>query len=255
MRATPATALLLLCAVAAHAATPAEEAQKLIKKLARDKDAEVRANAAERLGSLKAAEAVPALAAALKDKDRRVRATAAGALVELGEAAMDAMPALQEALLDSNGITVWNATAALHNLGVVTTDLMPAYRRLLEDNDCDLRISAANSIREYAPPADLLHVALECRETPSRPFSDGDDVASLLRAIAKDPAAIPAMTAALTHPDRDAREWAARSLGEAGLKAKGAKAALTAALEDRDERVRAAAEQALARIAPSKARP
>jgi HEAT repeat protein len=244
--------LVLSLGATAWAGSPAEEAQKLIRKLTRDKDAEVRANAAERLGDMKAAEAVPALAAALKDKDRGVRASAAGALLDLGDAAKDAMPALQEALLDGDSTTVWNAAAALHNMGVVTTDLMPAYRRLLEDNECDMRISAANAIREYAPPADLLAVAFECRTTPARDFSDGDDVASLMRAIARDTGAIPAVTTALAHREWEVRQWAARALGDHGPKAKSAVPALTAALSDSDARVREAAEIALGKVVPKR---
>jgi HEAT repeat protein len=252
MRTLGAVALVLGCAAAARAGSPAQEAQKLIKTLTRNKDAESRANAAERLGDLKAVEAVPFLAAALKDKDSGVRSSASGALLELGEAAKDAMPALQEALLDRDSTTVWNAAGALHNLGMVTTDLMPAYRRLLLDPDCNMKISAANAISEYAPPAELLPVAIECRKTPTPDFSHGDDARTLLSTLAKDKAALPLIVEQLREADWDVREWAAHALGDAGPRAKVAIPALKAALQDPDERVRAAAEQALERIAPKK---
>ena len=252
MKSAAAVTLLLFCAAAAYADKPGEEAQKLIKKLTRDKDPETRSNAAERLGHLKATEAVPFLAAALKDKDSSVRSSAAGALLEMKDLAKDAMPALREALLDSDSTTVWNAAGALHNMGVVTTDLMPAYRRLLLDHDCDMRISAANAISEYAKPAELLAIAFECRDTPTPDFADGDDVRALTATLAKDRAAVPVLADTLAHdPDAEAREWAARVLGDAGPKAKSAIPALKAALKDRDDGVRAAAEKALARVQPS----
>jgi HEAT repeat protein len=251
MRALLAAALVVCLGTAAHAGSPAEEAQKLIKKLTRDKNAENRANAAERLGNMKAAEAVPFLAAALKDKESSVRSSAAGALLEMGEAAKDAQPALQEALLDSDSTTVWNAAGALHNMGVVTTDLLPAYRRLLNDHDCDMRISAANAISEYATPAELMPIALDCRNTPTRDFADGDDVRHLMATIAKDKAAIPLLAQTLERdPDWEVREWAAKALGDQGTKARSAIPALKGALQDRDDRVRTAAERALARVSP-----
>jgi HEAT repeat protein len=252
LRALIAATLILLCVAPAHAGKPGEESQKLIKKLGRDKDPEMRSLAAERLGNMKAAEAVPALAAALKDKDSSVRASAAGALLELGEASKDAMPALQEALLDSDSTTVWNAAGALHNMGVVTTDLMPAYRRLLQDPECDMKVSAANAIREYAPPADLLPIALECRKAPVPDFAASNGTRELLTSIAKDRAAIPLIVESLADRDWEVREWAANALGGLGMAAKAGIPALRAALDDPDDRVRAAAERALARVAPKK---
>jgi len=256
LRLALAAVLVLLCAAVAGAEKPpAEEAQKLIKKLARDKDPEVRSMAAERLGSLGLPEAVPALAAALKDKDSSVRANAAGALLQLGEAAKDAMPALQEALLDSDSTTVWNAAGALHNMGTVTTDLMPAYRRLLLDPDCDMKVSAATAISEYAAPAELLPIGLECRKASGGDFDfdTASDARKLMAVVAKDRAAVPLIVERLeTDKAWDVREWAAKALGDLGTAAKAGAPALRTALDDPDDRVRAAAERALARVAPKK---
>lgn len=248
MRAVLAGALLLCLAPAARADKPGEEVRKLIHKLSRDKDAEVRSNAADRLGMLKAVEAVPALAAALRDKDSGVRAEAAGALLRIGEPGKEAMPALREALFDSNAITVWNAAGALKNMGVVTTDLMPTYRRLLEDHDCDIRVSAAVAISEYAAPTELLPVALACRLERSR---DGDlekGVRELMSVVGKDRAAIPLIAGALDESAWEVREWAAKALGDMGGAARAHLPALRKMAEDEDERVRAAAEKAVARI-------
>lgn len=253
MRAVFAAALILLGSAAAHADKPGEEAQKLIKKLGRDKNAEARSMAAERLGSLKAVEAVPALAAALKDKDSSVRASAAGALLEMGEAARDAAPALQEALLDSDATTVWNAAGALHNMGTVTTDLMPAYRRLLLAPDCDMRVSAATAISEYAAPAELLPIALDCRKSAPGDYETASNARKLMATIAKDRAALPLIIERLEDDQAwDVREWAAKALGEQGIAARTGVPALQSALDDPDERVRDAARAALARVAPKK---
>ena len=249
MRAVLAGALIVCLAPAAHADKPGEEVRKLVHKLTRDKDAEVRSNAADRLGMLKAVEAVPALAAALRDKDSNVRAEAAGALLRIGEPGKEAMPALREALFDSNAITVWNAAGALKNMGVVTTDLMPTYRRLLEDHDCDIRVSAAVAISEYAAPAELLPVALACRRAESR---DGDlekGVRELMSVVGRDRSAIPLIADALSDPAWEVREWAAKALGDMGGAARAHLPALRQMAEDEDERVRAAAERAVARIA------
>lgn len=250
---TLALAMIVAASSPALPADNAAEAQKLMKKLARDKDPEMRSLAASRLGSLKAVEAVPALAAALKDKDPGVRSTAAGALLDMGELAEQARPALQEALLDPDGTTVWNAAGALHNMGVVTTDLMPAYRRLLEDHDCDLRISAAKAISEYAAPAELLPVAIGCREATGGEWGTAAKAKALMDAIARDRAAIPLIADQLRqHPHGDVRMWAAKALGEHGPAAKQAAAALDEALTDEDESVRDAAQRALAKVRPKK---
>jgi HEAT repeat protein len=249
MKALLTAAVILLSGATAYAEKPGEEAQKLIRKLGRDKDADARSLAAQRLGLLKAVEAVPALATALRDKDPGVRANAAGALLEIGEPAKDAMPALQEALLDSNSFTVWNAAAALHRMGVVTTDLMPAYRRLLQDPDCDMKVSAANAIREYAPPADLLPIALECRSSREHEVEKG--VRKLMASIAQDRAAVPLIAERLREDgDAEVREWAAKALGDLGRAARAGIPALQKAMTDEVQAVREAAARALERIEP-----
>jgi HEAT repeat protein len=240
-----ATALLLAALAAPLSA--ADDVQKLIKTLARDRSADDRARAAERLGDLKAVEAVPALAAALKDKDARVRAHAAGALLEIGEPAASAKPALQEALLDSDSTTVWNAAGALKNMGLVTTALLPAYRRLLQDSDCDMKVSAAQAIAEYEKPEELLPVALECRKAGIHAIER--DARELMGEIAKNREAVPALIEALGHDDPEVRAWAAKGIGEQRpAAAKAAIPALEAALEDDNEAVRHAATQALFKI-------
>jgi HEAT repeat protein len=241
-----AGATLVVLALAAGAAA-ADDIPKLVKTLTRDRSADDRARAAERLGDLKAVEAVPALAAALKDKDARVRAHAAGALLDIGEPAVAAKPALQEALLDSDSTTVWNAAGALRNMGAVTTDVMPAYRRLLQDHDCDMRVSAARAIAEYAKPQELLPVALKCRRSPEHAVQR--EARELMAEIAKNREAVPALVEALGDDDPEVREWAAGAIGDQRpAAAKSAIPALEALLEDDNMDVRDAADRALVKI-------
>jgi HEAT repeat protein len=155
---------LALCVSPASAESKREEAQKLMKKLAKSHDPEERQSAAERLGSMGATDAVPALALALKDKEPAVRAAAAAALWELKEAARDAMPELKEALNDSDGAVLINAAGALRGLDVVTTDLLPAYKRALNDPDCGVAVLAGLAAQEFLPPQDMLRVAKNCQK-------------------------------------------------------------------------------------------
>ncbi len=239
------TVLALLAAAAPGFA--ADDVQKLLKTLTKDKNADDRARAAERLGDMKAVEAVPALAAALKDKDSAVRAHAAGALLEIGEPAKAAMPALQEALLDSDGTTVWNAAGALRNMGTVTTDLLPAYRRLLADRDCDMRVSAAKAIVEYEKPEKLLPIALGCLEDED--FTVAREAREVMTEIGKNRDAIPVLIESLADDDPKVREWAAQALGDhKPAVAKAAIPALEAVLEDPNQAVRHAATRALFKI-------
>ncbi len=249
MNAARFVAALIVAAgtVTAHADKPGEEAAKLIKKLERAKDADERSFAAERLGYLGALEAVPALAVALRDKDSGVRSEAAAALLRMGEPAKSAMPALRDALFDSDGTVVWNAAIALKKMGMVTTDLMPAFRRLLLDRDCDIKVSAAVAISEYVPPAEVLPIALGCRSVRDHEVEKG--VRELMSTIAKDRSAVPLFVTTLETADAaEVREWAARALGDAGGAGRAGLPALRKALDDEDERVRTAAQKAVARI-------
>ncbi len=114
--------VLGLAAVAgpARAESPKERAAKLMKKLATDKKADARADAAKALGEMGAWDAVPALAAALKDPSPDVRAGAAYALVKLKDKSKDAVPALKDALGDRDRLVRYNAVVALHNMEAAT---------------------------------------------------------------------------------------------------------------------------------------
>jgi HEAT repeat protein len=151
MRSRVGIALLVLglFAVAGptRAESPKERAAKLMKKLATDKKAEVRADAAKALGDMGAWDAVPALAAALKDPSADVRAGAAYALVKMKDRAKDAAPALKDALGDRDRLVRYNAVVALHNMEAATSaELAAPIASLLDGADKDDRESVVKML-------------------------------------------------------------------------------------------------------------
>jgi HEAT repeat protein len=281
---------LVLAASLSLAVSPAvaeskrEEAQKLMKKLAKSKDPEERQSAAERLGNMGATDAVPALAAALKDKEPAVRAAAAGALLDLKEAAREAMPALKEALNDTDGAVLINAAGALHNLDVVTTDLLPAYKRALRDKDCGIAVLAGLAAQEYLPAQDMLNVARECQKDEDIEVqlragdllraagksggkalvpellenlrrARGDEKAEFARLLAEQkpptPEVVTALTRLIPDPEPRNRKAAIQALKYMGASAKDAVPAITERVfTDKDPEVRQYAAEALGELAP-----
>jgi HEAT repeat protein len=138
-----------------------EEAQKLMKVLTQSRDPKERRFAAERLGTMGATDAGPALAQALKDQEQRVRSAAALALWKLGSAAKDEIPALREAMKDPYGPVVVHAAGALRNLGVDPEELVEDLRPVLRDQRLSARVAAAQALLAYVDHRELLDVALE----------------------------------------------------------------------------------------------
>jgi HEAT repeat protein len=135
-----AAVVSLLAAPPLRAESPKERAAKLMKTLARDKDAQKRADAAESLGDMGAWDSVPALTAALKDPSADVRIAATYALTKLKDHAQEAVPALKEMLADPNSLVRYNAVVALQNMDAATPEeLMPALAPLLADRDKEIR--------------------------------------------------------------------------------------------------------------------
>ena len=165
-----------------EAKTKREEAQDLMKKLAKSRDDSIRASAAWQLGQMGATDAVPSLIAALEDEDKSVRANAAASLWNLGDVSRPAMPALKKALTDPYAGVVGNAAGALVKLGVPKTELAPAYKRLLLEKKCRFRIRGLKGLMGQVPPTDLFHDALECSrddELDNR-FDAGDVLRELM---------------------------------------------------------------------------
>ena len=275
---------LALCVSPAMGESKREEAQKLMKKLAKSKDAEERLMAAERLGTIGATDAVQALAAALKDREPAVRAAAAASLWKLKEAAREAMPALKEALNDTDGAVLINAAGALRELDVVTTDILPAYQRALRDKDCGVAVLAGLAAQEYLPAEDMLKVASTCRNhedievrlragdllraasksggktlVPSLLESlrraQGANKADFARQLGQQKPPTPEIVSALTKlvpdPAPENRKAAIQSLRYMGAAAKEAVPAITERVTlDKDPEVRQYAAEALGDLAP-----
>jgi HEAT repeat protein len=106
----------------------------------KDKDENVREQVARALGNIGDAAAVPALIEALKNADEHVRMYAASALGKFGDAT--AVPALMEALKDENRIVRGLTTEALEQIGDVAA--VPALIKALKDKD--VRKQAANAL-------------------------------------------------------------------------------------------------------------
>ena len=111
----------------------------------KDEDADVRAAAAESLGKLEDARAVPGLVAALSDREAKVRAAAAESLAKFADPR--ALTALSALLVDPETDVRKQALDALseYETGVPTANVV----RLLNDPDADLRHDAARALGHF----------------------------------------------------------------------------------------------------------
>jgi HEAT repeat protein len=262
-------------------------AKALVGSLA-DKDIKVRREAAVALWRMGpgAKAAVPALGKALADEDVKVRRDAAATLWRVGPAAKAAVPALTGALKDADGEVRLGAAGALGVVGLEAGAAAPALTDALKDKDLEVRHFAARALvrvgnraaKEAAAP--VLREVLEKGVPDQRlraelivllwkigsgaaPAPSGLDpgdlraAAMMLRGVystkAADEAtrrnAVPTLLGAF-EGTKDAvyRESFAQALGQIGPDAKAAIPALRDGQKDKDERVRAAAAEALKKI-------
>jgi hypothetical protein len=121
----------------------AKQLQKLLKQLTKDKDPDVRKDAAEELGQLGGAEIANALGAALKDPSPDVRASVAGALVHLKGEASAEVPQLKEALGDTEPFVRYNAVVALSNMHAASpAELAPVITPFLWYQKDDFKVDS-----------------------------------------------------------------------------------------------------------------
>ena len=165
--------------------------------------------------SIRAKEAVWALAARLKDGSIAVRRGAACALGKMGPKAGEAVPALIEALQDTNRDIRVVAASSLGQLGPAASTAVPHLGRAVKDAEAAVRRSAASALGWIGPAAK---------------------------------AAVPALIEALKDKDENTRSNAALALGRVGPVAKTVIPALSATLQDESVRVRNCAACALAEI-------
>ena len=189
---------LAICLPVAEAQSPSKEVLKLEKQL-KDRDSNVRAQAAWDLGQMGATDSVPALAEALDDPSSAVRANAAASLWKLGAASKPAIPALRRTLEDRSSAVVGNAAGALRNLGVPMKELVPAYRRLLAKPDCKSAVIGLKALVNEVPPSELFDAAWACAEAPDADSDTRRDAREALRKIVgrRDRVMVPTILATL----------------------------------------------------------
>jgi HEAT repeat protein len=202
----------------------------------KDKDENVRKQAAYALGKIGDAQAVEPLSAALEDNDARVRRGAAEALRKIGDA--QAVEPLIAALKDNDARVRKNAAEALGELG--GAQAVEPLIAALKDKDANVRWQVAYALGEIggAQAVEPLIAALK------------DKVGSV-RWRAAEALGEESLIAALEDNDARVRRGAAEALGNLG----GAQAVepLIAALKDKDENVRWRAAEALGNLGGAQA--
>jgi len=231
------------------AAFAANDAQRLLKTLANDRDANARAHAAWDLGQMGAVEAVPALIKALdEDRSDAVRANAAGALWHLGAAARPAIDSLTKALDDPYGPVVGNAAGALMKLGTPKSKLIPVYRRLLEHRECEDRVIALEALATEVPAKELFDAAWDCSSDTGDHDLEHDAQEALRKIVGRhDRALVPVILDILKHPAGSGRDLSTliRAIGNYQPPVKEAAPVLASLLTARDESTSGAAARAL----------
>jgi HEAT repeat protein len=127
-----------------HKGKPASHWQEQLA----DPDPSVRRQAARSLAALEAKQAVPGLITALKDKDAGVRASAAEALWSIGPAAKEAVPDLIVALKDRSPDVRLNSAGALGEMGAEAKDAVPALNACLKDKDENVHHAAKKALEK-----------------------------------------------------------------------------------------------------------
>ena len=181
-------------------------------------------------------------------RDEEARREAAAALVRLGpEAVIEALDATTDVPPDGNSFFM--ATQVVPALASTGRDVVDALARGLESEKEDVRVAAANVLREIGPEAagavDALTIALGDGNRWVRWFS-----AEALGNIGPDAAsAVDAVVPLVEHTDGHTRLRAVKALGHIGPAAKAAVPPLTRVEEaDRERSIRQAAKTALYQI-------
>lgn len=206
-----------------------------------------RLHAATMLGLMGAAGqgAVPALVEALRDEDAAVRRMIVAALSEIGPAARTAVPALVAALRDRCALVRRRAAFTLGELGPVAFKAVPALAAALKDNDVMTCRWAAFSLGEIGPKAVAAAPILVDL------FHDPSIITRVIAGVALrklGPDVIHTLLPALNDPDPQVRRHAVITLAKSEGDPARVLAGVTAATNDSDAAVRAAAFEGLKRL-------
>jgi HEAT repeat protein len=233
---------------AAGAAVPA-----LIRTFKEDKDAALRAAAAEALGAVGAGApgaATDALVSGLGDKDRRVVVAAVSALGKMGPGAAGAAPRLRQIASGTDQDLSTSATRALAGMGPAAA---PVLGELLVSGDGVGSFVAAESLERMGPAAAgaLPQMLKALRREQAAVMAE-----QIIRAIGALGAAGKPAVADLVAVVKDSKSYplrtaAIKALGAIGPAAAGPESigALTAAMRNRDTQSQAV--NALARFGPA----
>ncbi|MBD2648785.1 HEAT repeat domain-containing protein [Nostoc foliaceum] len=199
-------AIFIESVVVALGKVNSQMSQKLIAAL-KDSESYVRYYAAEALGKIGNAEAVPELIAALKDSESDVRRYAASALGNIGA---EAVPELIAALKDSESDVRRYVAEVLGKIG--NAEAVPELIAALKDSESDVRRYAAEVLGKIgnAEAVPELIAALKDSESYVRYYA-----ASALGKIGN-AEAVPELIAALKDSESYVRCYAAEALGKIG---------------------------------------
>jgi HEAT repeat protein len=259
--------LTLLLLAGAPVPSPSGWAQPAIEPLVgnalrelRDKDPEVRRNAANNMGELSGAQqdkqvreqarqfGVPALIHALKDADVDVRQQSAFSLGVIHGDLQATVPALVEALRDTYADVRESAAKGLGLLGPDAQTAVPALIEALKDRDEAVAAEAANALGNIGVQPQLAVPAL----TKALKNDRSDVVRAAAHALIKygreGRTSVSSLIELLNNSDDVHRFFAARVLAAIGPDAQAAVPALTNSLRDRDPAARLGAAGALAAI-------
>lgn len=213
---------------------------------------EKRQAAAEFLGRLEVAGAVPGLIDLLSDREPEVRSAAAGALWRIGKPdAIAATPTLERVLAgDANGKVRISAAGALWTLGAAKAELIPHLEPVLADKSPYTRIRAADLLLEMGVAASRLLPTYEdamasnsatLREYTVELLVDHDDTPEIF---------VPLLLEALNDPEESVRILAVLELSLLPNPGANVIEALRAATRDESQYVRSTALEAVGRAAP-----
>lgn len=209
-------------------------------------DSLLRLQAAVMIGDPGLVEAVRLLAEALGDSDTDIRELAAAALSEFGPEGQAALPELIQACSDESAVVRRRAIRAIGYIGpVASEDALPTLLAATEDEDDGVALQAIATLGELAAGAAAAVPALVSA------IWTGDVRRRAVAGVALTRiggAAVPALVQSLTHPSSEVRAKSAHLLGKIGPAAMEARSALLSLLHDRDDSVRARAEEALKAI-------
>jgi len=191
-------------------------------------------------------EAIRLLAEALSDPEADVRELAAAALSEFGAGARAAVPALIRAVQDENPVVRRRAIRAIAIVGPdAGEDALSEVITATDDLEDGVALQAIATLGEFGPSAasaiPALMSAIWTGDVRRRAVAG----AALTRMGA---AAVPFLVQSLSHPAPEVRSKCAHLLGSLGPIARDVRPALQLLVDDRDEGVRAATDQALRRI-------